>query len=137
MVSSIANLVYELSSELLDNLRLRILGKKKILGKYQIWVEPSAQSLFHKLNFGNSSQKKRKSRCQTFLYLSSFTGFLYFAPNVLPRIVWANKVLVLTLIRLGFLRLVLSGENQFDTPPPSSLYFKKNLSNINITLYKC
>ena len=31
--------------------------------------------------------KKRKSRCQTFLYQSSFTGFLYFAPNVLPRIV--------------------------------------------------
>ena len=29
----------------------------------------------------------------------------------------------------------LWGEGQFGTPPPS--YFKKNLSNINITLYNC
>ena len=39
----------------------------------------------------------------------------------------------LTLIKLGFLKVVFSGGSQFD--PPS--YLKKNLSNINITLYNC
>ena len=48
---------------------------------------PSAQSLLQKLNFGSSSQITRKSRYQTFLALSSFTGFLYPVPNILPRIV--------------------------------------------------
>ena len=37
--------------------------------------------------FGSSSQKPHKSRYQTFLILSSFTGVLYFVPNILPRIV--------------------------------------------------
>ena len=41
-------------------------------------------------------KKHVKTRYQTFLVLSSFTGFLYFVPNILSRIVWANKVLVLT-----------------------------------------
>ena len=58
-----------------------------MLGKSQIWVETSAQSPLQKLRFGSSSQKTRKSRYQTFLVLSSYTGFLYFAPNILPRIV--------------------------------------------------
>ena len=31
--------IYELPQELPNNLRLRILGNKKILGKSQIWVE--------------------------------------------------------------------------------------------------
>ena len=55
--------------ELANDLRLRILGNKEMLGKSQIWVEtlPSAQSPFQKLNFGNSSQKTRKSRYQIFL----------------------------------------------------------------------
>ena len=46
-----------------------------------------------------------------------------------------NHGTILTLIRLGFLRVVFSGGEegggQFDTLS----YFKKNLSNINITLY--
>ena len=89
MISSIANLLYELPHELPNDLRLRILGNKEILVKSQIWVEtePSAQSPFQKLNLGSSSQKTRKGRYQTFLVLSSFTGFLYFVPNILPRIV--------------------------------------------------
>ena len=41
MISSIANLIYELPHELPNYLRLRILGKKQILGKSQIWVETS------------------------------------------------------------------------------------------------
>ena len=65
------------SVQLSNDLRLRILGNKEILGK----------SSFQKINFGNSSQKARKSRNQTFLFFSRFTGFLYFVPNILLRIV--------------------------------------------------
>ena len=88
-MSTIANLVYELIHELANNLTLNILGNKEILGKSQIWVETqaSAQTSFQKLNFGNSSQKTCKNRYQIFLVLSSFTGFLYFVPNILSEIV--------------------------------------------------
>ena len=74
--------------ELPNDLRLRILRNKKI-GKSQIWVETqhSAQTPFQKLNSVNSSQKRRKSRYQTFLVLSRFTGFLHFARNILSMIV--------------------------------------------------
>ena len=88
MISSIANLVYDLPHELPKDLRLRILGNKDIIGKSKIWVgiEPSAQSPFQKLSFGNSSQKTHKSRFQIFLVLFSLTGFLYFVSNILSRI---------------------------------------------------
>ena len=43
-------------------------------------------------------QNTRKSRYQTFLFLSSFTGFLYFVPNILPRILGTNNCLLQTLI---------------------------------------
>ena len=71
-----------------NELRLKILGNQKILEKSQLLVEtyPGAQSPLQKLNFGNISQKTRKSRYQTFLARFSFTGFLYFAPNILSRI---------------------------------------------------
>ena len=39
VVSIIADLVYELPHQLPNDLRFKILGKKKILGKPQIWVE--------------------------------------------------------------------------------------------------
>ena len=39
VVSSIADLVYEYASPVANDLRFRILGKKKVLGKSQIWVE--------------------------------------------------------------------------------------------------
>ena len=39
------------------------------------------------IQYSNNSRKIRKSRYQTFLDLSSFTGFLYFVPNILFRIV--------------------------------------------------
>ena len=89
MISSIANVAYELPHELPNKLRPRILGNKEILRKSQLWVEtwPSAQSPFQELNFGISSQKTRKSRYQTFLVLTSFIGFLYFVPNILSEIV--------------------------------------------------
>ena len=49
--------------------------------------QPSAQCPFEKLNFGKRSKKTRESRYKTFLVLSIFTGFLYFVPNILSRIV--------------------------------------------------
>ena len=48
---------------------------------------PKAQSPFKKLDFGNISLKTCKNRYQTFLVLSSFTGFVHFVPNILPWIV--------------------------------------------------
>ena len=52
-----------------------------------------------------------------------------------------HRTRLLTLMRLGFLRLVFSGERVVNLTPAS--YFKNNLSNINlhakinITLYNC
>ena len=85
-MATVASLMYELPHELPKDLRLR---KKGNIRKILNWAEtqPSAQSPFQKLNFSSSSQKTRKSRYQTFLVLSSFTGCLYFVPNILPRIV--------------------------------------------------
>ena len=90
---------------------LKILGNKEMLGKSQIWVETlSAQSPFQKLNFGKSIPKKRKSRYQTFLDLSSFTRFLYFVPNILSRTValsgefvsiWSMKFAVWSVTLVG------------------------------------
>ena len=61
VISSLANLLYDLSHELSNELRLRILGNQEIAGACEIWVEiqPSAQCLFQKLNFGNTNQKTR------------------------------------------------------------------------------
>ena len=51
--------------------------------------ESTAQSPFQELSSSHSSQKTHKSRYQTILVLSSFTGFLYFVPNILSWIVVA------------------------------------------------
>ena len=89
LISSIANLVYELPHELPNKLRRRILGEQEILGKSQIWVgtQPSSQFPFKNLDFANTSSKTRKNRFQTFLFLSSFTGLLHLVPNILSGIV--------------------------------------------------
>ena len=91
--------MYKLPYELSNNLRLTIRTYSwEILEKSQIWVEaqPSTQSPFQKLNFDNSNQKVRKnSRYQSFLDLSNFSGFLYFIPCTLSRIVqwfWEGSV---------------------------------------------
>ena len=62
MISSRANLVYELPHELLSDLRLTILGNQEILGKSEIWVECSAQSPLHKFTFGRRSKKKNAKK---------------------------------------------------------------------------
>ena len=48
------------------------------------------QSPSLKLNFGNRSQKIRKSRYQGFAVLYNFTEFLYFDPITLFKIVQKN-----------------------------------------------
>ena len=105
MISSLANLAYELPYKLPNYLRHIILGNKKILAKSRIWVKTklSAQSPFQKLNFGNSSQKTRKKIYQTFLFQSSFTGFLYFLPNILPRCFLIKLLVCFILFVLLFL----------------------------------
>ena len=97
-IPSIANLVHELPHEYSNDLRLRILGNYEILEKSQLWVgtKPSAQSLFEKSDFGNSSRKSCIKGYQTFPFLPSITGSLYFVTNTLFRIVWARTFLVLT-----------------------------------------
>ena len=42
------------------------------------------------------TQKTCKNRYQTSFFLSNFTGFPHCVPNILPKIVWENKVLVFT-----------------------------------------
>ena len=81
MASSIANLVYKLPHELPNDLRLRILGNKKISVKSQSCVDtqPSAQTPFQKLNVGNSRPKiniKVYKFVSKFLDISSFTRLL-------------------------------------------------------------
>ena len=62
MISSIANLVFQLPHELPNDLGPTILANKEILRNFQIWVktELSVPSPFQKLNFGNNSQKSRR-----------------------------------------------------------------------------
>ena len=83
VISSIANLVYELPYELPPN-EFSPLGGP--------WCPHKKKKRLKILKHA----KTPKCKYQTFLALSSFTGFLYFTPNILSRIVWTNKVLVLT-----------------------------------------
>ena len=56
---------------------LRILGNKEILGKSQIWVEtqPSAQSLFQKLNLAIAVKKHAQTDIKFFLSCPVFLDF--------------------------------------------------------------
>ena len=93
---------------------------------------PSAQYLFQKLNFGNSSQKARKSRYQNFLVLSSFTGFIYFIPNILSKIVVFRKDLNPTNSFNYHQRLKLPPKRQTITPyDPISHPASNHLSIMN------
>ena len=91
LISSVTNLVHKLPHELLNNLRLRILGNQEILGKCQMWVQtqPNAQSSFQTLNVDNSCQKTCKIR-YIFETLPNFIVSLHFLPNILSRIVVVN-----------------------------------------------
>ena len=65
--------------------------------------EPSDQSPFQKLNFGSSSQEKRKIRDQTVVTLSSFTAFLYFVPNILTIVLEPLTDLLKPFFRKGLI----------------------------------
>ena len=75
--------------ELLNNLGLKILRNKEILANTQVLVgtqpRPSHQSPLQKWFFGKGSQKLSK-KCHSFLVLSNFTYFFYFAKYVLQNI---------------------------------------------------
>ena len=79
MISSIANLVYELP----NNLRLRILGNKEILGKSQIWVEivsPPEIKLWQQQSKNTQKQISNFS-CPVQLYWISLFCSKYFAQD--------------------------------------------------------
>ena len=88
LISSITILVYELPHELPNDLRLKILRVQEILEKkIKIgWRQNLMPVAFKKFDFGNNSQNSRKNRYQTFLFLFNFTGFPYFAANILSRL---------------------------------------------------
>ena len=77
-------LVYELPHELSNNLRLGILGNKEILGRSQIWVERNPSLPPRNQTLAMAVKKHAKVGIKL---LSSFTGFLYFVPNIFSRIV--------------------------------------------------
>ena len=58
---------------------------------------------------------------------------IYSTHNKGKSFVAEKFIRTLTLIRLGFLRVVFPGEGGVNLTPPLH-YFKVNLSNINITL---
>lgn len=81
--------------------------------KFSVWVET--------LNLVNSSQKINKSRYQSFSVMSNFTGFIYFVPRILSRIVWGNKFLIITCHNL-LQTLIFSS---------FSLIFNRNIKQFN------
>ena len=65
--------------------------------------KPSIQSPFQKLNFGSSSQKKRKIRDPAVVTLSTFTGFLYFVPTILTIVLEPVTDLLKPFFRKGLI----------------------------------
>ena len=58
LISSIIDFIDEFPHELLNDLRPKLLGNQEKFEKSQVWLEPSVQTLFQKLNFVNNCQKK-------------------------------------------------------------------------------
>lgn len=85
---SAKNIVQELSRELPNNLRPKILRNNEIFEKSQNWVkvEPSTHFLFQKENFGTSAQKLRKNRYKSFLILFTLLDFLTLCYKFCPRL---------------------------------------------------
>ena len=89
------------------------LRKLANIRKFSVWVET--------LNLVTSSQKINKSRYQSFSVMSNFTGFIYFFPRILSRIVWGNKFLIITCHNL-LQTLIFSS---------FSLIFNRNIKQFN------
>ena len=112
-------------------LKLKDLGKQGNIRKIpnlDVDIAQSPISLLE-IKFGNSSQKARTNRCQTFLVLSSFSGFLYFVSNILfgiaaPR----RRCLGYSKVDCNVKKRWLLAWNQNKTyilPPKSILQFRK------------
>ena len=88
LISGIANLVYELPSKLPNDLTLMIIENQEVLEKSQVMVDtqPATQYHFKNLDFGKSRYKTFRNRYKIFIFLSTFTGFLHFFPNIQPRL---------------------------------------------------
>ena len=100
LISSITNLVHKLPHELPNDLRRRVLRTQNLRHNSKILVKTqhSAQSHSQKLDFSNSSQNVPKSKYQSSLLLSDFTGLLYFVRNILSEIVVLSTNILLTLL---------------------------------------
>ena len=83
MISSIANFIYELPHELPNNLRLKISGNKEILGKCEIWVEPSAQCPPPRNKTAAIIAPKKQAKVDIKLFLSC--GVLLYFSNLFKR----------------------------------------------------
>ena len=85
----IKNLLYRSYHQLPNSLRYRISGNQDLLKKFQNWLEmeSSMQSSFQKWYFCNSSKTSCRSSYQSFLLLSNFARYFYFAARFLFRIV--------------------------------------------------
>ena len=83
VISSIRNFFYELYHKLSEDLSLRILGNKEILGKsqYCLRTQPSLQSPVS--NFGTGAEKQAK----TAIKVVKLFYFLIFSQNILHTIV--------------------------------------------------
>ena len=84
-------------NKLLNELRLRISGNLEILEKSQIFIDlySSAQSLFQKEHFANTSKKLLKNRHWTFPVVNYFIWKLEFISNILCTSVTGNSFLLL------------------------------------------
>ena len=92
LIASTVNLVYELPHEFPNALRKlgNIRKVSNLIGHSLVSISHSLVSilLWKDLIFGiNSLKITRKSRCQTILVMSSFTGDLYFIVNFLSGVV--------------------------------------------------
>ena len=81
------NVLYQLPHELPNDIRLRILGKKEILGKSlnYLGTQSTVQFVLQIKVFG--LQKPCKSRFQIFSAFSNFAWFLNFPQNILQKLV--------------------------------------------------
>ena len=108
-------------------------------------TKSSAQSLFKKFNFGSSSQKSRKNAYQAFLFLSNITGFLYFVPDILSRIVdyiflsnslqeFVSKINILPVLSTAHspVTLIVSKSQNF---PKETVFGNLKLVNLRLNLW--
>ena len=126
LISSIAKLIHELPLELLNDLRLRILGNLEILEKFQICVE--TEPSFKKLNFDKSSQKRS---FQPNAQASEYTSVIW--QNMRPMAVYSICFISNTFISYVRIKLAKAQANAKQKPEAELLLFD-NYSHSSSTL---